>query len=621
MSFRLTVLTSMNNMANVYRCRPRRISVDCPNDEATKRRYGARRCSRPKIAKIVIFLVAVLLRQANPVQAETGSLDLTIHYEVPEFGMKLIILNEEEISLDEYQKALDSVVTKHMNEFFRENLPTKELGGLVNKDSFSKVTLHSKVVNSPINEDEVEGVRLKIIRAGFDGVGEFHFSPEVATAASLYPSSVEDAVYLLHHVKEALREDGGFWDLATEIAKNSVLSGTGKLQIAVGSLVVGEGSLVEDDADEELSKAAVTLISIFVPVGFISLVVAGFLIHRKIRNMKVEKLKQDRRDRARKRRIYGSSSAGSSRSISLNSDSGGSRDWDNNNNTDKKSAVSGRANQQPNRLIRSRPALMAKQKSSESLLHCITEESGHDDTSRRSDKETEQDIENIYDFRGIQGFDEGFQSCALIDFGDSMSSDGSKASIVNSTGGAHKDQNFEKTQLSVLRFESFSQNDSYSVGGAGDLNSGSVFDYNLSQQENDMSKSSYTDVFSTRSSTVTKQQRQPTGSATYASGRGTAEKQQEVFGLMNQEGLDTINPDEFDFDLNMSAANLSFDEADLNCSLGLDENMDIATAMATFGQSMNFGDFASASNLSMEIGYGTADGDYELRIDPNLEFA
>ena len=597
----------MDDMANLYRCRPRRINIDRSNDKATKRSFTDMRCSRPIIARIVIFLVAVLLRQAKPVQADAGSLDLTIHYEIPEFGMKLIILNEEEISLDEFRKSLDIVVSKHINEYFRENLPTQERGGLVNKDSFSKVTLHSKVVNSPIDEDEAEGVKLKIIRAGFDGVGEFHFSPEVAAAASLHPSSIEDSIYLLHQVKEALREDGGFWDLASEIAKDSVLSRTGKLQIAVGNLVVAEGSLVEDDAEDPLPELAVILISIFVPIGCIFLVVAGFLIHRKIRYMKIEKLKQERRERARKRRIYGSSSAGSSRSLSLNSDSNGSRDW-NDNETDMKSATLGRAHQQPKRLIRSRPALIAKQKSSESLLHCIMEESVHDDTSRRSDNETQQDVENIYGLRtqSIQGFDEGFQSCALIDFGDSMSLEESKASVASSSVGGHKDHDLGTTQLSFLGFESFRQNDSYSVAGAGDFSGGSTFDYTQSQQENDTSK---------RHSTVTKPRRS-TGSA-----KGTAAKQQDVFGLMNQEEFATINPDEFDFDLNMSTANLSFDEADLNCSLRLDEDMDIAAAMATFGQSMNFGDFGLVSDPSMDIGYGCDDGDYDLRIDPNLEFA
>lgn len=575
------------------------------------------------LARIAAFLFAVLSARAKSVEAQSNTLDLTIHYEIPEFGMKLVILDDQEVDANKFQAALDIIVRQHMNDYLKKSLPSSSKGGLVNRDNFSNVALHSKVVYTTVDPDDAEGVKIKVVRAGFEGVGNFLFSPDIAEEASLRPDVVEDAIYMLHHVKEALGEDGGFWDLAALMSKDVVLSRSGKLQIAVGNLVVGEGSLIDDDvANDNLSKLGITLISVFVPIGCILIVIAFFVVRRKIKECRLEKFKRERREKARRRRIYSSSSsAGSSRSMgSANAEH---RDWMDE-KAEKLGSVPGRLNalpsqkqQPPRRQLRARPALQARQKSSESLLHCIVEESGHEETSRRSEGDAAKDIENIFgnsaldsssEYDSFQGF-EGFQSCDLLEYGDTVSNDGSKSSMLS---GAALD--FDKAQGSAqdsfFSYGSNSQSYSYSQQQGGDLNSASFLDYNQSNQENNVSKSSYRDNYFNNSSSTTSQSQQ--GNDANASANGS---QQDVFGLMNQERFDTLNPDEFDFDL--SAANLSVDVPDLNGSLSLDhQDMDLGVAMATFsGQSMD---------LSMEIDFGTSDNnddDYELRIDPNLEFA
>lgn len=558
------------------------------------------------------LLLLAALSASHPVKAQSPERDVIVQYEIPEFGMKLIILDEEEVSTVEFQHALDIVVSKHMDEYLERALPPAGDGTLVNQESFSNVVLQSKAVHTPVDPDDSEGVKLSVVRAGFEGVGNFHYSPELAQAASLQPNVVVDAVYLLKYVKDAFREDGGFWDLAADMADDNVLSRTGKLQVAVGNLIVGEGSLVGEDDDDGQSKLKTVLISVFVPIGVILLVVAVFVLRRKLKNCKLERQKRERRERARKRRIYERSSiGGSARSLSVSSSDGDGKWMDQ--KAKQVSSIPGRlsgppAKPLPKRNLRARPAQLARQKSNESLLHCIVEEdTGHEETTRRSgsDEDYKQDIENVFGASSQAGSDddfqsfEGFQSCDLLEFNETNSNNGSRTSILSGAADSEQspsayniyhDSYFQSSQgASNSSYHQESESESYSGRSHGASNKSH-------QQESYSSNNQIRDKIVNHRSSIQKE---------------------DVFGLMNQEGFDTLNPDEFDFD-HMSAANYSVDDGlsiSMNGSIDFDEGMDLGT-------SMNFDDYEQQQQ-SIEIDYATDDEEdgYEPRIDPNLEFA
>jgi len=523
------------------------------------------------VRTLLLLLMGVFSASRTHQAKAQSEHDMTIRYEIPEFGMKLIILDEEEVSSDLFREALAVVVTKHLDEYLKDILPPRGDTGVVNRESFSNVTLVHKVLDFPLDPDEFDGVKLSIVRAGFEGVGNFLFSSEVVQQAALQPDVVEDPTHLLQYVKDAFREDGGFWDLAAEITKDDVLSRTGKLQIAVGNLIVAEGTLVDDDdpRDDGLSGREITLISIFVPIGVILLIITYCVLRSKIKDLRLERLKRQRRERAKRRRIYEHSNSGSSRGMSVSSNKGSWKGDKAKGVSFSSDGLSATPTRPPlKRKARARPALAARQKSNDSLLHSIMEEnsSGHEETSRRSDQGAQQDFEEIFGSAQDSCYD-GFQSCNLISFGESASNNGgSRASAVSGTNG----------------FGTISETIDFEASSPG--------------------ASSYQDSYFDNSRSI----------ANDVSAGNIVQEKEDVFGLMNQEGFDTLNPDEFDFDLNMSAAQMSVDEGMNDSSLNLDDGMDL-------GSSMNYGDFV---DQSMEIDFGAAEeDDYKHRIDPNLEFA
>jgi hypothetical protein len=334
--------------------------------------------------------------------------------------MKLIVLDSAEINVDEFEERLETVTMEYLNDYFRAALPDQSPPVSVSRESFRSTSISGILERFPIDTEETEGVPLAVLRAGLEGVGRFEFAEETIVDTETDSSKVQPDSHLHKYLRDAFAQDSGFWNFVAKIQQDDILGVTGKLQIAVGTLIVGEGSLVGDkqydeedeeekDEDEQqekgLSKGGIAGICIAAMVLAFGFVWAMLLLRQYRKERAFERRKLQRRQEAKQQReklIEDLNKKEMSSSHSVTSMSSESEDqYQSSYKVKQFSTVPNRsyANRPPPKgRVRTRPSVQAR-KSSESLLHMIIEEAdeNHDETSHRhtSHEETD-DVENVF---------------------------------------------------------------------------------------------------------------------------------------------------------------------------------------------------------------------------------
>jgi hypothetical protein len=242
------------------------------------------------------------------------AVDVQIRYSLPMFAMELIIIDDN-VSLQEFQSELDSVVRIHLLNVLRDELPNQD--EILNRNRLVNVTLESVIDRSPIDLDENSDsvVKLSSIRSGFKGTGTFSYTESFVQTQGLDGNVEQNYTQLTPYLLDAFRQRKGFWDFAEMIIDNDVLSITGKLQIAVNDVLVGEADLLNDQPDDQGMSGIVTgIISIscvfFVCIGGIG----GIVCYRRHQEKELERKSKERRELSHKLRSksLGSSSLGQS---------------------------------------------------------------------------------------------------------------------------------------------------------------------------------------------------------------------------------------------------------------------------------------------------------------------
>jgi hypothetical protein len=339
-------------------------------------------------------LLLSLLPATICAQAAATANFVTVPYRIPPFAMKLIVVEGDGFSINDFQAALDQVVRDHLEKTFVAHLPT-ELS-VICQSTFDEVELESVVEHTPIELEVSDGIPVGVVRAAFEGIGKFNITKELAHSAkiSMNSTKVRNSTVLLEYVGYAFDKFYGFWDLAATITNDTVLSRAGKLQIAVDGVIVAEGSLINEEGEEEeegaLTVAAMVTIGAIVALFLVVFGLGLLYYNHKRMEAELERKKLERREQARRMRRKVASDNESKQNDDSNQGSSGSSGMDVeaawmddkarqvSTVPDRLAIKNAQLKSQPKPRLRSRPALEAK-KTSDSLLHCIAEESSHSD--------------------------------------------------------------------------------------------------------------------------------------------------------------------------------------------------------------------------------------------------
>lgn len=524
-----------------------------------------------------VFLSLLFLTTMTASKAEES---VKIQYVIPEFGMKLIVVNEDDISMSLFQTALDNAVVTHIDSYLARSLP-KQSSALINQATFDEVFLESVVAPTPIDPSQTQGIKLSIILARYTGVGKFIIPSTLAKAAVLDPKTKQNSTDLFNFVKDALKEDGGFWELASALTNDVILSRTGKLQTAVGNIIVGEGDLVSA-GDKPTNKgngmSFLASVALGVLVVLLIVVVGGalYILHQRKKERDIEREKMLRRQSYKIQRKKNAGNLNTSQNCSQtyqesmgSSSTGTSLDG---------SWLDLRAKQVssvPNRLdarkgqsktlkvrTHSKPAPGAP-RSNTNLLHCIAEEPfNHDDSSLEADPNDNEDVERVFGARHANnGNIESFNW-----LNDSTSSNNSAPSYNALNTNADKSTQNKKTANYVAS--------NANAEGATRTTYVPDLSYTSSASKNGAVPSCFANSLS--SSSLASANNMSASRVTYNNNASASDLNCSIdvlttaFGMMNREGFDTLNMEELDLS---SAGTLSYGEG--GNSLKLVDFMDL----------------------------------------------
>jgi hypothetical protein len=597
-------------------------------------------------------VIGLLLFIGNAADAVTT---VTIQYALPDFGMKLIVLDSAEINVDEFEERLETVTMEYLNEYLREALPDQSPPLSVSRETFRSASVSGNLEKFSMDTEETEGIPLAVLRAGLEGVGRFEYDEKMVADKEI-ANQIQPNSHLHKYLQDAFAQDRGFWDFVAKIEQDDILGLTGKLQIAVGTLVVGEGSLVGDqnynnEADEEeveqpsegLSKGGIAGICIAVMIFAFGFVWALLLLRQYRKERAFERRKLQRRQEAKQQReklIEDMNKKEISSSHSVTSMSSGSEDLSQQSYKVKQfSTMPNRsyANRPPPKgRVRTRPSVQAR-KSSESLLHMIIEEAdeNHDETSHRhtSHEETD-DVENVFSLtqsserfgrKDARTMNVKVQANNDSSWRESFSSLGDSANSLFSLN--------DSTKMPPLIFGQGKRRDSFSVNSlAGEpesdpaakaksvinekddvqpVNEGKVQNY-FGGSYGNLNKS-IVDGFGSFNSSISGDSIDQTGTqflhnsttciTNNSHGTGSISRQS-LCKIMNQDDLDILNPDECD--LEGSDLSMGFADEELSGSFNLADS-------TNFLGSTDLRQFSDADFASPE--------DYELKMNRSAELS
>jgi hypothetical protein len=273
---------------------------------------------RQRSITILIFFIAQIISSARGVNME-------IRYAVPTFAMKLIILDNN-VSLANFQSALDDIVHIHVRNYVQYHLPDQP--GELERTSFVDFSLESTIDRTPINlEEGIDSpVQLSVIRSAFEGFSLFSYTEEFVAMTGINASSVQDEAHLTPFLLDSFRQHKGFWEFAELIIDDEVLGTTGKVQISVNSVLVAEADLLNDtpevDNGSDLTPSMIGIISVSCVVFACIVGVAFAVCYLRYKEKEMERKSKERREfslQFRNKSLGSSSSLG--QSISSNSDS------------------------------------------------------------------------------------------------------------------------------------------------------------------------------------------------------------------------------------------------------------------------------------------------------------
>jgi hypothetical protein len=338
---------------------------------------------------------------------------MEIHYAVPSFAMKLIILDKND-SLATFQSKLDDIVRFHLRTYIQDHLPDK--GGTLERTSFIDISLQSAIDRTPINLEEGldSSIHLSVLRSAFQGFSIFSYTEEFVFSSGINTTEVQDEAFMTPYLLDSFRQHKGFWEFAELITDDEMLGATGKIQISVNSVLVAEADLInnstEVDNGSNLSPSVISIISVscFVFACIVGVVFA--VCYFRYKEKELERRSKERREYSLQ---FRSKSLGSSSSLGQSISSSGDTSW-----MDLKARTTPTV---PNRLEKgsmssSRGMVWDSKKlsSSEIFLDIIQEEpTNYDDvTSRYSDKEStrtpehDPDDSELYSVRSCSSHNE-----------------------------------------------------------------------------------------------------------------------------------------------------------------------------------------------------------------------
>ena len=239
--------------------------------------------------------------------------------------MKAIIVDEN-VQIDQFKLEIDKVAELHLVNFFMDELPVEAV--VVNRNQFRSVTLTSSIERVPVDiQDNTTTFTLSVLRSEFNGYANFTASEDEVDNAVLNKELINNTTDLRLITFDAFRQRIGFWHFADLIKANNLLAVTGKLQIVVDNVIVGEADLDNDNRDEkdeidEVDEVS-TLTIVLICVACILVACVGglgaFIWYLRHREYQFEQKSRERRETSKQVRMKSLGNSNSSFGNSIRS--------------------------------------------------------------------------------------------------------------------------------------------------------------------------------------------------------------------------------------------------------------------------------------------------------------
>lgn len=271
----------------------------------------------------VLFIFTVI-RFSTIVYAD----EFEIQYSIPRVVMKLIIVDDN-MQIEQFKLEIDKLTQIHLVNFFMDELPVEP--PIVNRNQFRSVTLTSSIERVPVDiQENTTSVTLSVMRSEYSGSANFSVSEDEVDLSILSKVLINNTTDLRLITFDAFRQRIGFWHFAELIKANNLLAVTGKLQIMVDNVIVGEADLENDNPSEndengeaeDISRLTIVLICVICVLLACVGGLGALIWYLRHREYEFEKKSRERRETSKQVRMksLGSSTSSFGNSIRSNGD-------------------------------------------------------------------------------------------------------------------------------------------------------------------------------------------------------------------------------------------------------------------------------------------------------------